>query len=193
MVAAASADDFTQRMLVGAMNSMMIDMLAAISRKDYDDRRRSAAQGIAKVRSSKGNIEVGPENVGDETRASQLSSVVGPAGLRSRSRWACHAPPSPRSRAECNGSRVDHRGWFSGHAPRTPPPRRCFIGEIGRRAGVEMAAIAIPVKLPDHRPTCGLLASALGQFFGVWTPSTPPTPSYPRWALQRRHAPSKWR
>ncbi|MGR9234480.1 recombinase family protein [Rhizobium leguminosarum] len=44
----AKADDFTGRMF-DALNSMMLDMLAAISRKDYEDRRRRASEGVAKV------------------------------------------------------------------------------------------------------------------------------------------------
>lgn len=47
-VGATKSDDFTGRMF-DALNSMMLDMLAAISRKDYEDRRRRAAQGVAKV------------------------------------------------------------------------------------------------------------------------------------------------
>ncbi len=43
-------DEFTVRMFE-AMNSMMLDMLAAISRKDYEDRRRRQKQGIQKARS----------------------------------------------------------------------------------------------------------------------------------------------
>lgn len=39
------ADDFTSRMF-DALNAMMLDMLAAIARKDFDDRRRRQAQGI---------------------------------------------------------------------------------------------------------------------------------------------------
>ena len=42
-------DDITARMLE-ALNSMMLDMLAAIARKDYEDRRRRTAQGIAKAK-----------------------------------------------------------------------------------------------------------------------------------------------
>ncbi|SMO73088.1 recombinase family protein [Paracoccus laeviglucosivorans] len=38
-------DDFTARML-DAINGMMLDMLAAIARKDYEDRRRRQRQGI---------------------------------------------------------------------------------------------------------------------------------------------------
>jgi len=41
-------DEFTSRML-DAINGMMLDMLAAIARKDYEDRRRRQAQGIAKA------------------------------------------------------------------------------------------------------------------------------------------------
>jgi DNA invertase Pin-like site-specific DNA recombinase len=46
-------DDITGRML-DALNSMMLDMLAAIARKDYDDRRRRQAQGIAKLKEAGG-------------------------------------------------------------------------------------------------------------------------------------------
>jgi DNA invertase Pin-like site-specific DNA recombinase len=45
----APADDFTSRML-GAINAMLLDMLAAIARKDYEDRRRRQAEGIAKAK-----------------------------------------------------------------------------------------------------------------------------------------------
>lgn len=44
-----NAGDFHGRMLE-AINDMMLDMLAAISRKDYDDRRRRQAQGVAKAK-----------------------------------------------------------------------------------------------------------------------------------------------
>jgi DNA invertase Pin-like site-specific DNA recombinase len=46
---AAKADEFTSRMF-GAINGMLLDMLAAVARKDYDDRRRRQAQGIAKAK-----------------------------------------------------------------------------------------------------------------------------------------------
>lgn len=42
-------DSFTHSMLK-AINGMMLDMLAAISRKDYEDRRRRQAEGIIKAR-----------------------------------------------------------------------------------------------------------------------------------------------
>ncbi|OJX09629.1 MAG: resolvase [Caedibacter sp. 37-49] len=43
------SDEFTQRMLA-AINSMMLDMLAAVARKDYVDRRRRQSEGIDKAR-----------------------------------------------------------------------------------------------------------------------------------------------
>lgn len=46
---AVAGDELTQRMLE-ALNGMMLDMLAAIARKDYEDRRRRAAQGIQKAK-----------------------------------------------------------------------------------------------------------------------------------------------
>lgn len=42
-------DSFQERML-SAINDMMLDMLAAIARKDYEDRRRRQAEGIAKAK-----------------------------------------------------------------------------------------------------------------------------------------------
>nr|WP_312870908.1 recombinase family protein [Yersinia pseudotuberculosis] len=42
-------DEFTARMFE-AMNSMMLDMLAAVARKDYEDRRRRQKQGIEKAK-----------------------------------------------------------------------------------------------------------------------------------------------
>lgn len=45
-----SNDDFTGRVF-SAINTMMLDMLAAVARKDYEDRRRRQSQGIEKARS----------------------------------------------------------------------------------------------------------------------------------------------
>ncbi|MFC7514081.1 recombinase family protein [Herbaspirillum sp. GCM10030257] len=50
---ANAADEITSRMMA-ALNSMMLDMLAAIVRKDYVDRRRRQAQGIAKLKAEGG-------------------------------------------------------------------------------------------------------------------------------------------
>ncbi|SIO54833.1 Site-specific DNA recombinase [Bradyrhizobium erythrophlei] len=49
MMATANADPFTSRMFE-AINGMLLDMLAAIGRKDYDDRRRRQAQGQARAK-----------------------------------------------------------------------------------------------------------------------------------------------
>lgn len=45
-------DKFTERML-SAINNMMLDMLAAIARKDYDDRRKRQKQGIERAKKAK--------------------------------------------------------------------------------------------------------------------------------------------
>ena len=42
-------DGFTQRIL-SAVNAMLLDMLAAVARKDYEDRRRRQFEGIARAR-----------------------------------------------------------------------------------------------------------------------------------------------
>lgn len=49
MMATANPDDFTVRVFE-AVNGMMLDVLAAVARKDYDDRRRRQAQGQAKAK-----------------------------------------------------------------------------------------------------------------------------------------------
>lgn len=48
---AASGDEFTRRMFA-AINAMMLDMLAAVARKDYEDRRGRQAQGVAKAKAA---------------------------------------------------------------------------------------------------------------------------------------------
>ncbi|EOD5329583.1 recombinase family protein [Vibrio parahaemolyticus] len=54
-------DEFTERMLA-ALNSMMLDMLAAVARKDYEDRRRRQAQGVQKAKQA-GKYKGRPVNV----------------------------------------------------------------------------------------------------------------------------------
>jgi DNA invertase Pin-like site-specific DNA recombinase len=59
-LAVAHSDDFTARM-AEAINGMLLDMLAAIARKDYEDRRRRQAQGIEKAKAT-GAYAGRPEN-----------------------------------------------------------------------------------------------------------------------------------
>lgn len=58
---AAPDDEFTGRMFQ-AMNAMLLDVLAAVARKDYEDRRRRQAQGQAKAKAA-GLYKGRPENV----------------------------------------------------------------------------------------------------------------------------------
>ena len=62
MMATNSAEEFTGRMFE-AINGMMLDMLAAVARKDYDDRRRRQAQGQAKAK-AEGRYKGRPEDAG---------------------------------------------------------------------------------------------------------------------------------
>lgn len=45
----AAPDELTSRILA-AVNGMLLDMLAAVARKDYEDRRRRAAQGVVSAK-----------------------------------------------------------------------------------------------------------------------------------------------
>lgn len=52
-------DDFTARMFA-AVNGMMLDVLAAVARKDYDDRRRRQSEGVIRAKTAglyKGRLE----------------------------------------------------------------------------------------------------------------------------------------
>src|SRR5215217_8483365 len=69
MMATSNADEFTGRMFE-AINGMLLDMLAAVARKDYDDRRRRQAQGQAKAMAEgkyKGRPEDRNRNAGIQT------------------------------------------------------------------------------------------------------------------------------
>ena len=95
---ANATDAFTQRML-NAMTSMMLDMLAAIARKDYDDRRRRAAQGIAKAKAA-GRYKGRPENV-------DRNAGIG-AMLRGGASWSAIQKATGCSRATI--SKIARRG-----------------------------------------------------------------------------------
>jgi DNA invertase Pin-like site-specific DNA recombinase len=60
-MAGKAGDEFTSRMFE-AINGMLLDMLAAVARKDYDDRRRRQAQGIVKAK-AEGAFKGRPEDV----------------------------------------------------------------------------------------------------------------------------------
>jgi DNA invertase Pin-like site-specific DNA recombinase len=68
---ATPADEFTSRMFE-AINAMMLDMLAAVARKDYDDRRRRQAQGVAKAKAA-GAYKGRPE---DKDRNAGIASML---------------------------------------------------------------------------------------------------------------------
>jgi DNA invertase Pin-like site-specific DNA recombinase len=61
VMATGKVDDFTGRMFE-AINGMLLDMLAAIARKDYEDRLRRQCQGQARAR-AEGKYRGRPENV----------------------------------------------------------------------------------------------------------------------------------
>jgi len=80
MMATASADEFTARMFE-AINGMLLHMLAAVARKDYDDRRRRQAQGQAKAK-AEGRYKGRPE--GTEHNESPACLPLVSPGAQSR-------------------------------------------------------------------------------------------------------------
>lgn len=63
-------DDFTSRML-DAINRMMLDMMAAIARKDYEQRRERQAQGILKAQ-QEGRYKGRPKDIDKRRRIAEL-------------------------------------------------------------------------------------------------------------------------
>jgi DNA invertase Pin-like site-specific DNA recombinase len=86
---AAPGDEFTARMFA-ALNAMMLDMLAAVARKDYEDRRRRQAQGIIKAKAA-GAYRGRPE---DTARNAGIASM-----LRSGLSWTAIQEATGCSRA----------------------------------------------------------------------------------------------
>jgi DNA invertase Pin-like site-specific DNA recombinase len=67
---ASPGDEFTGRMF-SAMNSMLLDMLAAVARKDYSDRRRRQAEGQAKAK-AEGRYKGRPEDTRRNTAIKEM-------------------------------------------------------------------------------------------------------------------------
>ncbi len=57
--------------MFSAINSMMLNLLAAVARKDYEDRRRRASQGIERARAA-GKFRGRPEDAARNTRIAGL-------------------------------------------------------------------------------------------------------------------------
>jgi DNA invertase Pin-like site-specific DNA recombinase len=80
MMATNTGDQFTGRMFE-AINGMLLDMLEAVARKDYDDRRQRQAQGQARAMAEgryKGRPEETERNAGIARMlaAGQSSSAI---------------------------------------------------------------------------------------------------------------------
>src|SRR6478672_7942116 len=57
--------------MFAAVNAMMIDVLAAVARKDYEDRRRRVAQGQAKAK-AEGRYRGRPEDTAQNARIARM-------------------------------------------------------------------------------------------------------------------------
>ena len=77
-------DEFTSRML-GAINSMLVEMMAAIARKDYEQRRERQAQGIEKAKAA-GKYQGRPVDADLHKRVKELLSAG--IGIRATARHA---------------------------------------------------------------------------------------------------------
>jgi DNA invertase Pin-like site-specific DNA recombinase len=83
-LAITQSDDFTARM-AEAINGMLLDMLAAIARKDYEDRRRRQAQGIATNKAGVSDRTGRPKYAGRPENTKRNDAILGM--LRSGQSW----------------------------------------------------------------------------------------------------------
>ncbi|WP_252090306.1 recombinase family protein [Pseudomonas sp. MWU13-3659] len=80
----AQGDEFTGRMLA-AINSMLVEMMAAIARKDYEQRRERQAQGIQKAKAA-GKYQGRPVDEELHKRVKEL--LAAGLGIRATARHA---------------------------------------------------------------------------------------------------------
>lgn len=73
----ATKEDFTGRMLA-ALNEMLLDVLAAVARKDYEDRRTRQAQGVQRAK-AQGKYKGRPTDTQKHKHIAQL--------LKSKTPW----------------------------------------------------------------------------------------------------------
>lgn len=83
-IADTRGDEFTNRML-SAINSMLVDMMAAIARKDYEQRRDRQAQGIEKAKAA-GKYQGRPVDADLHKRVTELLGAG--LGIRATARHA---------------------------------------------------------------------------------------------------------
>ncbi|MFV3383248.1 recombinase family protein [Pseudomonas sp. NY15354] len=79
-----NGDDFTNRML-SAINSMLVEIMAAIARKDYEQRRERQAQGIQKAKAA-GKYQGRPVDAELHKRVKELLGAG--MGIRATARHA---------------------------------------------------------------------------------------------------------
>ncbi|TVQ28516.1 MAG: hypothetical protein EA370_16445 [Wenzhouxiangella sp.] len=93
--------EFTARML-DAVNRMMMDMVAAIARKDYEQRRERQAQGIEKAK-RRGAYKGRPV---DQVKHDKINQLLGKGfSVRKTAKLAGAAPSTvQRVKAEKRGS-----------------------------------------------------------------------------------------
>ena len=101
MATTGKVNDFTARMFE-AINGMLLDMLAAVARKDYEDRRCRQMQGQAKAK-AEGKSSAAWRIRSATPRSRPCCGLARPTALY-RMQPAAAARRSPRSRSAISGS-----------------------------------------------------------------------------------------
>ncbi len=117
MMATKTPDEFTSRMFE-AINGMLLDMLAAVARKDYDDRRRRQAQGQAKAK-AEGRYRGRPEDV---ARNAGIATMIAAGQSWSAIQRATGCSRATIAKIVKRGGRTASAAWESpaGRSPLRP-------------------------------------------------------------------------
>ena len=112
--------------MLDALNGMMLDMLAAVARKDFEDRRRRQAQGVERGR-AEGRYKGRPE---DLKRNAGIAAM-----LKAGSSWTQIQAATRCSRATI--AKIAKRGAVASiHEPVKPRTERVRMNKLaGERSG----------------------------------------------------------
>lgn len=99
------ADDFTSA-IIQAVNGMLLDMLAAVARKDYEDRRRRQMQGIAKAKEN--GLYKGRKPDQDKRKAVERLLLAGLSWSSIQDTLSCSRHLIATVRKELNANAIQH-------------------------------------------------------------------------------------
>lgn len=166
-MAETAGDEFTGRML-GAINSMLVEMMAAIARKDYEQRRQRQAQGITKAR-AEGKYKGRPIDEDLHKRVAELLKAG--LGIRATARHAsCSTTTVLRIRDELEARHPVRKSESAGpESVQRDSAKGCWAIQSRAKRGQKWVTVVDGLKTEDE---------AHGRLL-----SMPPNPSNPTYQI----------